>query len=496
MKRYPVIVPSLALVIYLAVFGGLGLVYAQVKTIKADMVIIGGGGAGTAAALTAIQNGVKEVVLLEKQPDLGGTSALAGGQLWGAETHIQQAAGAKTNKDEAFKEHMEFNHFDRVDPKVLRAFIEKTADTMKWLEDNGIGYKANGYTHSPLDSTGATRNFGRTIKKLADRFTAGGGQIFLNTKAENILRGPDGRISGVIATDTKGETILINTKTVILATGGFTGNEELLYKYFPAYWDSNAYHSEATKTNTGDGIKLAADAGAGLNDYATLVREPGYTFYEGENNFNRLCNRANAWVNKHGQRFQDETWSGNGSVNALLKQPGKVGFALFDEESVQAINDSLKSRGQYTHLKEFYREEDKKGEWVKISDNWDDIARWIGADPKVLKAEVDLYNSFCDQGRDAVFAKNPKSLKSLRTPPYYAVKFGPLMIDTYGPVRINERMEILDKQDKPIPGFYAGGAICGQIQGHDYHLHGGALGFAVNSGRIAAENATKYLLGR
>jgi fumarate reductase flavoprotein subunit len=250
------------------------------------------------------------------------------------------------------------------------------------------------------------------------------------------------------------------------------------------------------KTNTGDGIKLAEDAGAGLNDFATLVREPAYTFYQGENTFNRLCSQANIWVNKGGERFQNETWSGNASVNALLKQPGKIGFALFDDKSVQDINNRLKSQGQEADLKEFYKAEDKKGEWVKVSNNWDDIAGWIGADPKVFKATVEEYNSFCKQGRDADFGKAPEFLNALLSPPFYAVKFGPLMIDTYGPVRINERMEVLDKKDNPIPGFYAGGAVCGQIQGHDYHFFGGALGFAVSSGRIAAENAAKYISGK
>jgi fumarate reductase flavoprotein subunit len=467
------------------------------KNPSADIVVIGGGGAGMAAALTAVQNGAKNVILLEKESALGGTSATAGGVMWGAETHIQQAAGIKASRDEAFQEFMEFNHYDRVDPKVVRAFIDQTAETMKWLEDNGIIYLTGmGYSQSPKDSTGGTRNFGRTIEKLAKKFTAGGGQILLNTSAKKISRGADGKINSVTVTDQSGKTTQIDTKIVILASGGFTGNEELLKKYFPEYWDNKAYHTEAVNTNVGDGITLAADAGAGLNNYATLVREPAYTFYEGENGFNRLCSQANAWVNKHGERFQNEKWEGNASVNPLLKQPGKIGFALFDEKSIEGIAGRLNSQGQDADLKEFYKSEDKKGEWVKVSDNWDEIARWIGADPKVLKAAVEEYNSFCAKGHDDVFGRDSNSLSALLTPPFYAVKFGPLMIDTYGPVRINEAMEVLDKDDKPIPGFYAGGAICGQMQGRDYHFFGGALSFAVNSGRIAAKNAAKYISGK
>jgi fumarate reductase flavoprotein subunit len=464
------------------------------KNLEADLVVIGGGGAGVAAALTAIQNGAKNIILLEKESALGGTSATAGGIIWAAETNIQNEAAVKTSRDEAFQEYMEFNHYDRVDPRVVRAFINETAETMKWLEENGIGYVTGmGYSLSPKDNTGAIRNFGRTIDKLASKFTAAGGKVLLNTSAEKISRGTDGKINSVTVRDQNGKTTQINTKSVILASGGFTGNEELLKKYFPEYWDSKAYHTEAVKTNAGDGITLAVDAGAALNSYATLVREPAYTFYEGENGFNRLCSQANAWVNKRGERFQNEKWEGNSSVNPLLRQPGKIGFALFDDKSVDSISGRLKSQGQDADLKAFYNSESKKGEWVKVSDNWDDIARWMGADPKVLKTTVDEYNSFCAKGHDAVFGKDTNSLNALLIPPFYAVKFGPLMIDTYGPVRINERMEVLDKGDNPIPGFYAGGAICGQMQGRDYHFFGGALSFAVNSGRIAAKNAVKYI---
>jgi len=492
MKRDVLIVFAVVLATCFPILSNPLALYAQVKTLEADIVIIGGGGAGTAAALTAVQSGIKKVVLLEKQSYLGGASAMAGGFLWGAETPIQKAAGIKTSRDEAFKEHMEFNHYDRVDPLVVRAFINKTADTMKWLEDNGINYTITPtvevpdhtkYTQYPADMTGAVNNFVRTIKKLADKYMAGGGQILLNTSVQKILRGPDGKISGVIAWDKQGATILMNAKTVILACGGFTGNKELLYKYFPAYYDSDAYGTAAVKTNTGDGIKLAEEAGAGLNDYATLIREPPRS-------------SAGMWVNKRGERFQDETWRGNASANALLKQPGKIGFALFDEKSIQGTDYAPKAKGQTPESKNAKTEGPMIQSEMKISNNWDEIAQWIGADSKVLKATIEQYNSFCRQGHDAIFGKDVKFLTPLLTPPFYAAKITAMMIDTYGPVRINERMEILDKQENAIPGFYAAGAICGQIQGPDYHFFGGALSFAVNSGRMAAENAAIYIMGK
>jgi fumarate reductase flavoprotein subunit len=476
------------------------------KTIEANMVVIGGGGAGVAAALHAVQSGVKNVILLEKQSYLGGTSATAGGHLWASD-------GSEANNEKAFNQHMELNKNDGVDPKVVRAFIERSADMIKFLVDNGIGYEGAGNAYMPVDNISGTRNFARTIEKLAVKIRDNGGQILLDTKAEKILRDSEGKISGVIATDDKGETFQINTKTLILASGGFTGDNEMLYKYFPEKWQTDVWVTEAVRTNTGDGIKMAVEAGAGVNDYATLIDHLNhYSYFSGENDWaNRVAyESANMAVNKRGERF--DRYKGK-----HLAQPDKTIYYIFDEKKLQSTNNKLKAQGQTNDLKEFYKRYDQQQTWVKISSKWDDIAGWIGADPKVLKATVEAYNASCKQGSEAkqesqggmppqgaqgggaalpmMPAQEAQPTEQLINPPYYAVKCTPLMIDTYGPVRINERMEILDKQDKPIPGFYAGGAVCGQIQGHEYNFHGSALGFAVTSGLIASENAGTYISG-
>lgn len=134
---------------------------------------------------------------------------------------------------------------------------------------------------------------------------------------------------------------------------------------------------------------------------------------------------------------------------------------------------------------------------VKISDSWDEIAKWMEADPQVLKTTIDKYNAGCDQGYDPIFAKDRKFLVPLRTPPYYAIKSNSDFLDTIGGIKINEPMEVLDKQGKPIPGLYAAGVAAGGWQGDTYCvvLSGAASGFAINSGRIAGENAFKFALG-
>jgi fumarate reductase flavoprotein subunit len=475
------------------------------KIVDADMVIIGGGGAGVTAALSAIQGGVKKVILLEKQSYLGGTSATAGGHLWASD-------GVKSNNENAFNQHMEFNGNTGVDPKVVRTFIERSTEMIKWLNDNGIAYTGAGNAYMPVDNISGTRNFARTIEKLAARFTDKGGMILLDTRAEKILRDTEGKISGVIATDDKGEGLQINTKTVMLASGGFTGDNKMLYKYFPEKWQSEVWVTEAVRTNTGDGIKMAEEAGAGLNDFATLIDHLNhYSFFNGETDWaNRVAyESANMAVNKRGERF--DRYSGK-----HLAQPDKTIYYIFDENKLQSLNNKLKAQGETHDIKEFYKRYDQQQVWVKISSKWDDIASWIGADPKALKATVAAYNASCKQESGAeqgssgypvpgateagsmppMPTQEAQPTEQLLNPPYYAVKCTPLMIDTYGPVRINERMQVLDKKDNPIPGFYAGGAICGQIHGYEYNFHGSALGFAVTSGLIAAENAATYISGK
>jgi fumarate reductase flavoprotein subunit len=136
-----------------------------------------------------------------------------------------------------------------------------------------------------------------------------------------------------------------------------------------------------------------------------------------------------------------------------------------------------------------------KGE-LKISNSWDEIAGWIGADPAVLKHSIDEYNAACDDRKDDIFAKDRRYLMPLRIPPYYAIRGHIGLCDAYGGIRINEKMEALTTGDKPIPGLYAAGSTtgCWESEAYCYRLTGHLLGFALNSGRIAGETAVKYLL--
>jgi fumarate reductase flavoprotein subunit len=185
----------------------------------------------------------------------------------------------------------------------------------------------------------------------------------------------------------------------------------------------------------------------------------------------------------------------------LLRQPDKVGFTLLDDDTVQDIVDKgwllprFPSMGSTSGFREDMQAAAAKKQWVAAANTWEEIAEWIGTDPTVLKATIEEYNAFCDHGYDATFVKDRRYLVPLRKPPFYVIKYRTLLIETCGPVRVDEEMQVLDKGYKPIPGLYVAGALASGWQGHDYcgdHLFGSALGFSMNSGRIAGENAARY----
>jgi fumarate reductase flavoprotein subunit len=225
-----------------------------------------------------------------------------------------------------------------------------------------------------------------------------------------------------------------------------------------------------------------------------------------------IMNNYSVWVNKRGRRFTDETVTTGMLASPIIMQPDKVIYSIFDDELRQSVEEGRDDPGGRKHskrgggtvvakkgfpgLKEELQKQMELG-GTKIADSWDEIARWIGAKPEVLKAEVAEYNSCCEKGYDAVFAKGPKYLRPLHRPPYYAMRGYARVGETLGGIIVNEYMEILDAQDEVIPGAYVAGVLADGIQGQTYcyDVGGSAMGFAVNSGRIAGESAAKFTSG-
>jgi fumarate reductase flavoprotein subunit len=456
------------------------------NTVKARLVVVGGGGAGLSAALTAAEMGASGIIVVEKRRSPGGNTALAGG-LFACESPVQAREKIIADRNFLFKKAMDWAHWSRIEPAILRAFLEKSGDTIRWLEEKGLEFNLIRLypDQQPPVQHNPRGNGAHLIKVLARNCRDRRVQILLQSSCKKIIRGKDGNIASVLIL--KGdEEIEIKTGCVIIATGGFSGNHELLKKYFPSYYDGLALSGLPLK---GDGLFLAAEAGAAIEEYATMLKEgPRFDLHKWPLMiFER--DPSTLWVNKDGKRFIDETTGSHvfESVNAMLRQPDKVSYALFDATIRKTFQEKMPG------LENALQVEEGKGR-VKIASSWDDMARWIGAEPKVLKETITRYNVFCRQGHDADFAKEQKYLKPLETPPYHAIKGLAVMLDTIGGIRINERMEVLDKQNNPIPGLYAAGVTTSGWESEIYcsALSASAFGFAINSGRIAGENAVRF----
>ncbi|MFH1091270.1 MAG: FAD-dependent oxidoreductase [Pseudomonadota bacterium] len=474
------------------------------EKLQTDLVIIGGGGAGLAAGVAAAEKGAK-VVILEKRRAPGGNSVFAEG-LFAAESPAQKRMMIDARRDELFKIAMDFAHW-KLNPRIVRAFVNKSGHTIQWLEEKGLGFDwiPPLYPNQTLRVWHCLKKGGAAIVKvLLKNCEELGVRLLRQTAARKILINDQGEVTGLLAAAREKE-LRIAAKSVIIATGGYSGNKELLKKYCPSY---NEEMQCPGLLHNGDGLLMAIETGAATEGLGFLQLN-GQRF-PGSKYLNAVAAEPNMiWVNKYGQRYADETitFRFEQRGNAVDRQPGKIAYTIFDDKIKQKIIEEglikgvgviiVPQRTKLPDLDKDLRAEVDKGT-IKISNSWGQIAKWIGAAPEVMKAAIDEYNAFCDQGHDEIFAKDRMYLEPLRTPPYYAMKCYAGFLGTIGGIKINEHMQVIDTQDKPIPGLYAAGVDTGGWESDTYctMLSGSTFGYAINSGRIAGENAVKYNSGK
>jgi fumarate reductase flavoprotein subunit len=325
-------------------------------------------------------------------------------------------------------------------------------------------------------------------------------QVLRNARCDKIIRDEKGDIFGVIYSSGE-ENFEISAKAVIIATGGFAGNKTLLKKYFPFY-DENTYQGHMVPLE-GDGIKLAQCAGAALYDSACMIRESCRTFTKSKYHmslFHTMRQPDIMIVNKKGERIIDEAFPGNHPSmfsNILLNQPDQMAYAIYDQDRLNDLEARTKGPAGLKRgpLGDILKEISKSGTGVKVSESLKEIADWIGASEETLRNSIERYNRFCINGYDEDFAKERRFLIQITEPPYYVIKFTVLMIDTIGPLKVNHNMEVIDSTSTAIPGLYAAGVIAGGWTSQDYCqdlMFGSGIGWSVNSGRIAGENAARY----
>ena len=316
------------------------------NNLKTDLVIIGGGGAGLAAAVTAAEKGARNVIVLERRRNTGGTSAYADA-FFAAESPAQKRQGITASRDDFFKVAMSWAHL-KIDGRIMRAFIDKSGDTIRWLEEKGLYFYCGTFLPNTLSCVHSTEGGGTVLMKvLADECKRLGVEVILRTRARKILTGKKGNVTGVLV-EREGEEFSITTKSVIIASGGYGGNRELLKKYCPEYHDKMRCDGLA---NTGDGLLMATEIGADTEGLGALMMAgPSVPLpivfrvgTEPKRTIRLKClirEPYTIWVNKKGRRYVDEAVGLNyyEASQVVVRQPDNLSYTLFDTKMVQRMS--------------------------------------------------------------------------------------------------------------------------------------------------------------
>jgi fumarate reductase flavoprotein subunit len=472
---------------------------------ETDVVVIGSGASGLAAALTAAEGGAR-VIVFEKQRTPGGTSNFFEG-MFAVESQMQRERYIEYSRDRAFKNIMEYSHW-RANPRLVRAIVDESAGTIAWLQQQGVEFAdvTINMPHSPRTYHIVKGAGLAVVKTLVTKAKAKGVDLKLGTPVKRIVK-EAGRVTAVLVEGESGD-IRVNTKAVVIASGGYANNKEWIRKYTGFDLGSNLL-PVGNVDKFGDGIRMAWEAGAaeeGISVLELYRAGPITTEIGGQVEWPTV--QPDLWVNPRGERFCDETVgfydSSVGNVNAKYKEGYTV--SLFDDSIKQrmmergidkCVNVRTPSGSKPLNFDKELRILFEKGNTdVFVADSVEELATKLGMDAAVLKATIEEYNGFCEKRHDDLFAKDPKYLWPLKGPKFYAVKAHTITLGTMGGIKINHNTEVVDKKENVIPGLYAAGFDAGGMYGDSYHVpvaSGSSVGFAFNSGRIAGKSALKYL---
>jgi flavocytochrome c len=472
---------------------------------EVDVVFVG---AGTAllGAVKAADLGAK-VILLERAPVVGGSTAMSGGVIYAAETSIQAQAGVSDSKDVMFEDWMKGTR-NEADPELVRIVADRAAEVVDWFAENGADYPTEPdflYQSGPDPvRRGHTvkERIGGSYSIILERVAKEKGvEILLEHRAMRLFTDGDGRVVGIQAVTTDGEIVNIGSKAVVLGTGGFCEDPDMLRQYYPI--SGKDVWFGAPGTCTGDGIRAAQVVGADLTGT--------HQFYEGlgcvlaiEGGPERglaglkLINQpvsgfpptfkqepfSYVIVNKQGRRFVSDVEFYMVIVGATYGQEGAACYFVFDE--------SMKADERFTMCLAWTREEFLSAideGWVKKASTLRELAESLGVDPDGLEETVEEYNRYADAGEDEDFGRYPSTLKALETGPFYGVTHRPGMNFHGGGLRVNAKMQVLRRDREPIPGLYASGTDIGGLITMGYPGSGSMLASGFVSSLVAGENA-------
>ena len=489
----------------------------------ADVVVIGAGGAGMTAAMTAADAGQK-VVILESQAMVGGNSARATGGMNAAKTVYQdenefdQAAGVEKTLATAAEKYADnetitalaktvseqwaayqanpTGYFDSVelmeldtmvggkginDPELVKTLCEGTADAIDWLDENGItlhnvssfGGASVKRIHRPVNEEGKVVSVGAyMIPLLQENCEKRGIDIVLNTTVDTILTDANGAAVGVSGTDKDGNTVVVNAKSVILATGGFGANLDMVTQYKPelaGFMTTNAAGAQ------GQGIEMATAIGAGTVDMDQIQIHPTVEANTAALITEGLRGDGAILVNANGERFIDEVGTRDVVSAAEIAQPGSYSWLIVDQAMVDA---SSVIQGYI-----------KKG-YTKTGATYEELAKELDVDPATFANTMETWNGYVEAKNDPDFGRTSFA-NPLNNGPNYAIKVTAGVHHTMGGVTINSATEVLKEDGTVIPGLFAAGEVTGGVHGAN-RLGGTAVADFVVFGRIAGESAANY----
>lgn len=480
--------------------------------LEADVIVVGAGAAGLAACVAAAEKGVR-VIAVEKAGSCGGDAIFAMATVASKSRHAKRSGILQSPPEAVLFESAMLHNAWMSDPDVVRAMGDRIDDTMDWIEDMGVVYDTTFIwgpgVHTPVDPEHPEKGYYRWhpynargfIKAMEKKAIALGVEILKNTPAQALII-DDERVSGILARTKDEKQLYIKSKTVVLTTGGFGANKEMIRQYAPLHTQEGFAYYIGCKTNTGDGIRMAQGIGAdveGMDKHMIWdggvkgVGDGPGAFYSAAT---QLARQPALIVNKLGKRFFNEAamfpLPGPGllfesQANQIIRQKDQTSFTIHDSGTVSKKIILEKFEPIFCeHPCSWFDVSFKKGVAKGIimkADTIREIARLINVDEKVLNDTVNSYNGYCDKGEDPDYFKPAKYLAPVKKPPFYVVKqVGGALVATYGGIRVNSNFQVLDKDWNVISGLYAAGQTM---------PYAGELHQAFPSGRIAGENSAK-----
>jgi len=473
-------------------------------TKEADLVVVGGGGAGLSAAIEAASQG-KKVIMLEKQSILGGNTNFAEG-IFAVDSPIQKQMGITTDKMHILREELEFGNYHQ-DALLWNQVINDSAANIQWLLDMGMKFHTVASLGAGEKTWHLYEGMGKALVKdvLAPKAEKLGVDIMLNTPGKEIIMDNE-VVSGVKASNKEGKDVIIKAKAVILATGGFADDKEMVKTL--AKVDPSRIVFRGAPGHDGDGIKMAQKVGATSNGWGMLamlaptLQGTSITSHMGAA---ATIEPNNLWVNNDGLRFvnEDVIFEMTRASNAFLTQSKT--FSVMDSSMMnkRIADGCVLGVGAYvppgTKLvklnEEIQKALDAKDPNVFKADTLDELATKMGVNKENFLATVNKYNGYAASGADTEFGKNPMFITPIKTGPFYAFNLKLNGLNTMGGIKVNTKSEVLNAKQEPIKGLYAAGMDCDGYTGDTYGLviPGSDQGIAVFTGRDSAINAVKYI---